>query len=77
MAAERLKGLEKEILPTAQEVYSATIEGYSAGKFDLIIVLDAQRTLFGTRLEIVNARAEFQKAKVQIEALIGRGLNGV
>ena len=76
-AAEKLKGLEKEILPAAQQVYSATIEGYSAGKFDLLSVLDAQRTLFATRLEIINARAEFQKAKVQIEALIGRGLNEI
>lgn len=76
-AAEKLKGLEKEILPAAREVYQASIEGYSAGKFDLLSVLDAQRTLFSTRLEIVNARAEFQKAKVQIEALIGRGLYGL
>jgi outer membrane protein TolC len=30
--------------------------------------------VYATRLEIVNARAEFQKAKVQIEALTGRGL---
>jgi cobalt-zinc-cadmium efflux system outer membrane protein len=74
VAVEKLKGLEKEILPAAQEVYSATIEGYAAGKFDLLAVLDAQRTLFATRLEIVNARAEFHKAKVQIEALTGRGL---
>jgi cobalt-zinc-cadmium efflux system outer membrane protein len=76
-AAEKLKGLETEILPASQDVYSATIDGYTAGKFDLLNVLDAQRTLFATRLEIVNARAEFQKAKVQIEALIGRGLNGL
>ncbi len=74
VSVERLKALEKEILPAAQQVYNATLEGYTAGKFDLLNVLDAQRTLFSTRLEIVNARAEFQKAKVQIEALIGRGL---
>lgn len=76
-ASERLKALEKEILPAAQEVYDATLGGYTEGKFDFLSVLDAQRTLFATRLEIVNARAEFQKAKVQIEALIGRGLYDV
>jgi cobalt-zinc-cadmium efflux system outer membrane protein len=74
-SAERLKALEKEILPAAKEVYEATMKGYSAGEFDLLSILDAQRTLFGTRLEIVNARGEFHKAKAQIEALIGRGLN--
>jgi cobalt-zinc-cadmium efflux system outer membrane protein len=73
-ASERLKALEGEILPKAQEVYDATVSGYSDGKFDFLSVLDAQRTLFSTRLDIVNARAEFHKAKVQIEALIGRGL---
>lgn len=73
-AAEKLKGLEKQVLPTAREVYSGTMELYTVGKFDLLSVLDAQRTLFTTRLEIINARAEFYKAKVQIEALIGRAL---
>jgi cobalt-zinc-cadmium efflux system outer membrane protein len=77
VSAEKLKALESEILPSANEVYAATSDGYAAGKFDLLSVLDAQRTLFSTRLEIVNARAEFQKAKVQIEALIGRGLDEI
>ncbi|HLC08049.1 MAG TPA: TolC family protein [Methyloceanibacter sp.] len=73
-SSERLKALENEILPSSQEVYDATSKGYSAGGFDLLNVLEAQRTLYAVRLEIVNARAEFQKAKVQIEALTGRGL---
>jgi len=73
-SSERLKALEKEILPSAREVYDATSKGYLVGGFDLLNVLDAQRTFYATRLEIVNARAEFQKAKVQIEALTGRGL---
>ena len=76
-SSEKLKALEKEVLPTAQDVYDATSNGYAEGKFDLLHVLDAQRTLFNTRLEIINTRAEFQKAKVQIEALIGRGLYNV
>jgi cobalt-zinc-cadmium efflux system outer membrane protein len=74
-ASERLNALEKEILPAAKGVYDATSTGYLAGGFDLLNVLEAQRTVYATRLEIVNARAEFQKAKVQIEALTGRGLN--
>lgn len=76
-ASEKLKALEKEVLPTAQEVHDATSRGYTEGKFDLLNVLDAQRTFFAARLEIINARADFQKAKVQIEALIGRGLYDV
>jgi outer membrane protein, heavy metal efflux system len=74
VASEQLKALEKQILPTAREVYADIEQGYLGGKFNLLSVLDAQQTLFSTRLEIVNARAEFHKAKVKIEALIGRGL---
>lgn len=74
VASQQLAALEKQVLPTAQEVYRDTNRGYLDGKFDLLSVLDAQRTLFSTRLEIINARAEFHKAKVKIEALIGRGL---
>jgi cobalt-zinc-cadmium efflux system outer membrane protein len=74
-SAQRLKGLEKDILPSAQELYDATSKGYLVGGFDLLNVLDAQRSLYAVRLEIVNARADFQKAKVQIEALTGCGLS--
>lgn len=74
-ASERLKALEHEVLPSAQEIYDATSKGYLAGGYDLLNVLDAQKTVYATRLEIVNARAEFQKAKVQIEALTGQRLD--
>lgn len=76
-ASEKLSALEGEVLVAAKDVYDTTSKGYAEGKFDLLHVLDAQRTLFDTRLEIINTRAEFQKAKVQIEALIGRGLYDV
>jgi cobalt-zinc-cadmium efflux system outer membrane protein len=76
-ASDKLKALEGEVLASAKDVYDTTSKGYSEGKFDLLYVLDAQRTLFATRLEIINARADFQKAKVQIEAMIGRGLYDV
>jgi cobalt-zinc-cadmium efflux system outer membrane protein len=76
-ASEKLKALENDVLLASQGVYEATSKGYAEGKFDLLQVLDAQRTLFATRLEIINTRADFQKAKVQIEALIGRGLYDV
>ena len=74
VASRKLEALQKQILPTAQEVYADTNKGYVDGEFDLLSVLDSQRTLFATRLEIVNAQADFQKAKVRIEALIGRSL---
>jgi outer membrane protein, heavy metal efflux system len=74
VASQKLEALQKQILPAAQEVYADTNTGYVSGEFDLLSVLDSQRTLFATRLEIVNAQADFQKAKVRIEVLIGRSL---
>ena len=74
VASQKLEALQKQVLPTAREVYADTNTGYLGGEFDLLSVLDSQRTLFATRLEIVNAQADFQKAKVRIEVLIGRSL---
>ena len=74
VASQKLEALQKQVLPTAREVYADTNTGYLGGEFDLLSVLDSQRTLFATRLEIVNAQTDFQKAKVRIEVLIGRSL---
>ena len=71
------KAIESQVLPAAQSAFDRTRTGYEEGKFDLLNVLDTQRTLFEARRELVNARAEYEKARVQVEALIGRDLNGL
>lgn len=69
--------IEGQVLPAAESAFSRTRIGYEEGKFDLLNVLDTQRTLFEARRELVNARADYEKARVQVEALIGRELNGL
>ncbi len=77
-AADALtKAIEGQVLPAARSAFDRTRTGYEEGKFDLLNVLDTQRTLFEARRELVNARAEYEKARVQVEALIGRELNGL
>lgn len=76
-ADAQARAIESQVLPAAQSAFNRTRTGYEEGKFDLLNVLDTQRTLFEARRELVNARAEYEKARVQVEALIGRDLNGL
>ncbi|MBZ0209250.1 MAG: TolC family protein [Hyphomicrobium sp.] len=69
------RAIEANVLPAAQSAFDKTRTGYEEGKFDLLNVLDTQRTLFEARRDLINARAEFEKARVQVEVLIGRDLN--
>lgn len=62
--------LDDRIIPSAQSVFRATTTGYQAGKFSLIDLLDAQRTLFEAQVQGVAARAELAKAQADLERLI-------
>jgi cobalt-zinc-cadmium efflux system outer membrane protein len=77
VAATQLAALEAEVLPAAQRAFARTQVGYNEGRFDILYLLEAQRSVFETRLDIVSAQAEYEKARVQVEALIGRDLNGL
>lgn len=76
-ADAQARAIEADVLPAAQMAFDKTRTGYEQGKFDLLNVLDTQRTLFEARRDLVNAQAEYEKARVQVEALIGRTLNGL
>lgn len=77
VAASQARALQNDVLPAAENAFEKTQLNYEEGKFDLLNVLDTQRTLFEVRLDLVNARAEYHKAKVQVETLIGRQLEGL
>jgi len=46
VAKHSVASLREEILPGAQSAFDAANKGFSAGKFNFLDVLDAQRTLF-------------------------------
>jgi len=69
--------LREAVLPAAQEHFAATEEGYREGKFDLLTVLDAQRTLFETTNQYVDALAAYHTARAEVESLIGTPLSDV
>ncbi|MAE40147.1 MAG: transporter [Psychrobacter sp.] len=66
--------LKNDVLPAAQSVFDAATEGYRLGKFGILDLLDAQRTLFENRLQYLEALAAYHKAKASVERLIGEPL---
>ena len=64
--------LRRTILPAAQEAAGFAREGYAAGKFSLLEVLDAQRTLSDAREQLNGALLEVQQVRADIARLRGR-----
>lgn len=71
------RAFESKVLPAARAAFDRTRTGYNEGKFDFLNVLDTQRSLFEVRLDLVNVRAEYAKARIKAEALIGRDLDEI
>jgi cobalt-zinc-cadmium efflux system outer membrane protein len=69
--------LRNEVLPGAQRAFEAINEGYRQGKFGLLDVLDAQRTLFEARGRYLEALAAYHQAVAEVERLIGERLSSV
>ncbi len=69
--------LESQVLPAAERAFAAAQEGYRQGKFGYLEVLDAQRTLFEGRQELIEALASYHKAVADVERRIGRSLSAV
>lgn len=77
VSVTQLKKLEQGILPSARSAYERTRIGYTQGRFDVLFLLDSQRTLLEAELDTVNARAAYTKSKVKIEMLVGEKLTSM
>ena len=77
VAAATVSAFENDVLPPAQSAFDRTKLGYDEGKFDILNVLDAQRAVFEARLDLMTARADYEKARVNVEAIVGRDLGGL
>ena len=67
--------LRNDILPGAQSAYAGAAKGYQLGKFGILDVLDAQRTLFQARTQYLKALADYHRGHNEIERLIGSPLS--
>jgi cobalt-zinc-cadmium efflux system outer membrane protein len=65
------------LLPASRDAYEATRRAYEEGKVPYLSVLDAQRTLFDTEAQQLEALAEYHTALVQVEGLIATPLDTV
>lgn len=74
-AKQHYQAYSTELLPAAREVLALMEEGYRYGKFALLDVLDAQRTVQELEQEQVQALAELHTALAGIEALLGTELD--
>lgn len=64
--------LRTTVLPAAADALSAAREGYTAGKFGFLDLLDAQRTEFDVRAQLATALRDYHLARVELMRLIGR-----
>jgi cobalt-zinc-cadmium efflux system outer membrane protein len=70
-------GIQRDVLPAAEEAFQVATEGYRQGKFGFLDVLDAQRTLFETKGQYLDALSAYHKAVADTERLIGEPLGAV
>ncbi|HUT37110.1 MAG TPA: TolC family protein [Planctomycetota bacterium] len=67
-------GIQAEVLPAAQAAFAAASEGFRQGKFRFLDVLDAERTLFQARGDLIKAQTEYHKALADLERLVGQSI---
>ena len=72
-----VRGLQQDVLPAAEEAFEVATEGYRQGKFSFLDVLDAQRTLFETKGQYLDALSAYHKAVADAERLTGEPVGAV
>lgn len=71
VAREQAQLLNEDILPGAQSAYEAARTGFEYGKFNVIDVIDAQRTLLQARTQYLRALADAHRAAADIDSILG------
>ncbi|MBX9606828.1 MAG: TolC family protein [Gammaproteobacteria bacterium] len=59
------------IVPAAEHTLAVTIRGFKLGKFGLIELIDARRTLLAARTQLIDARLEAQSAISDVSRVLG------
>jgi cobalt-zinc-cadmium efflux system outer membrane protein len=73
-ARDAVTVLRTTVIPAAQSVFDAVQEGYQLGRFGLLDVLDAQRTLSDAHRRHLDAVTRFHVAVTHVERLTDRPL---
>ncbi|MDF1844136.1 MAG: TolC family protein [Rubripirellula sp.] len=70
VALERYTRLLESVVPTSEETYKLSLEAFDAGETDFLQLLTAQRTLFATQLNVLDAAGQAKQAAAEIEGLL-------
>ena len=73
-ARQRLVILEGTVLPSAVAAYDASIQGYSAGKFDLTTTFDARNALLEAQRSVLVAEHTLRVETARLQSLVGAAL---
>ena len=68
-AFNEAQSLQGTVVAGAEEAFDFAREGYEAGKFGYLDVLDAQRTLFATRRQLSQAMLDYHRERAAIERM--------
>jgi cobalt-zinc-cadmium efflux system outer membrane protein len=71
---EEVMLLEDIVLPEAESAYELIFEGYREGEFPLLNVLVAQKAVFDTKLQYIDALLSYHSSRANVERLIGTPL---
>lgn len=71
IARTEIEAIDQRLLPTAQEALAQARQGYNAGGFSYLDVLDAQRVLVGARLQRISAVYSYNSARAALKRLLG------
>jgi cobalt-zinc-cadmium efflux system outer membrane protein len=70
--ADQLSG---ESIPEAEEAFKIIKQGNLVGRFAIIDVLDAERTLFELQNQYLNIVGQIHSTQIEIEGLIAKEIN--
>lgn len=69
-ARQRYERLQSKIVPNAEQTYQLSRKSFEAGESDFLQLLTVQRTLFTTRLSVLDALGQAKQAAAEIEGLL-------
>ncbi|UCD00075.1 MAG: TolC family protein [Phycisphaerales bacterium] len=76
-ALAHVSTLKDVVLRNAKTVFEVARTGYEGGKFDYLHLLDAQRTLFTTEIQLLNAQLSVRLARADLEYAVGQSLESI
>ncbi len=74
-ARSEVLALREEIIPATQESFDSIAYGYQAGKFGILELLDAERTLFDAKSRYIDALENYHQAFLELELLLGQKIS--